>query len=83
MGSVAFTTSYERITCSVVNFFNQKYVIDPSCLQFLEQENTRIELDMKDMLNELNHQKDQNDFLSEKVAQLEVNLKYSKVFSFL
>lgn len=83
MGSVAFATSYVRITFSVVNFFNQKYAIYPSCLQFLEQENTRIELEMKEILNELNCQKDQNDVMSEKVAQLEVNLKYSKVFSFL
>ncbi|KAF3434013.1 hypothetical protein FNV43_RR25116 [Rhamnella rubrinervis] len=46
--------------------------------EFLEEENTRIELEMKDLLNELNRQKDQNDLMSEKVAQLEVNLKYNE-----
>ncbi|KAL5569393.1 hypothetical protein UlMin_025968 [Ulmus minor] len=46
--------------------------------EFLEEENTRLELEIKDMLGELNHQKDQNDVMRDKVAQLEVSLKQSK-----
>ena len=38
-----------------------------------------MEMEIKDMLGELNHQKDQNDVMLDKVAQLEVSLKQSKV----
>lgn len=88
MGSVAFTTFNEWIIVLCCQFFQSAacLVFSPlmysSCLQLLEQENTRIELEMKDLLNELNRQKDQNDLMSEKIVQLEVNSKYSKVFSF-
>nr|XP_048326148.1 kinesin-like protein KIN-UC isoform X1 [Ziziphus jujuba var. spinosa] len=46
--------------------------------EFLEKENTRLEVEMKDLLNELKCQKDHNDLMSEKAARLEVNIKCSK-----
>ncbi|KAM6584399.1 hypothetical protein CsatB_011401 [Cannabis sativa] len=46
--------------------------------EFLEKENTRLELEVKDTLNELNRQQDQNEFMHDKVAELETRLKHSK-----
>ncbi|RVW97760.1 Kinesin-like protein KIN-UC [Vitis vinifera] len=47
--------------------------------EFLEKENTRLELEMKDFLNELNHQKDLNVLMRDEVASLEMSLKHSKI----
>lgn len=49
-------------------------------LQFLEAENTSLELKVKDCLKEVNHLRDQKELLSNKVEQLEVSLSNSKVF---
>ncbi|CAK9159670.1 unnamed protein product [Ilex paraguariensis] len=46
--------------------------------EFLEKENTRLEMDMKDMLKRLNSQKDYNDLICNKVASLEMSLNHSK-----
>ena len=56
-----------------------------TCFQFLETENTRLELEVKDILNDLNHQQDQNELMCNKIEQLELSLSHSKVlpFSFL
>lgn len=51
-------------------------------MQLLEEENTRLESEMKDILKELNHQKDHNDLMRDEVARLETNLKNSKVWKF-
>lgn len=48
--------------------------------EFLEKENTRLELEMKDFLNELNHQKDLNVLMRDEVASLEMSLKHSKQY---
>ncbi|KAL5735028.1 hypothetical protein ACOSP7_032889 [Xanthoceras sorbifolium] len=48
--------------------------------EFLEKENTRLELQMKDVSSVLNHQKDQNDLMRDKVGQLERDLKHSKKY---
>ncbi|XVF23536.1 hypothetical protein REPUB_Repub13aG0047000 [Reevesia pubescens] len=46
--------------------------------EFLEKENTRLELDMKDILAELNCQKGHNSVMQDKIADLEMSLKQSK-----
>ncbi|EXB96208.1 Armadillo repeat-containing kinesin-like protein 1 [Morus notabilis] len=46
--------------------------------EFLEKENTRLELEVKDILNELKQQQDQNDLMHDKIVQLELNLKERK-----
>ncbi|XWS75191.1 hypothetical protein CRYUN_Cryun01aG0064100 [Craigia yunnanensis] len=46
--------------------------------EFLEKENIRLELDMKDILAELNCQKDHNSLMQDKIADLEMCLKQSK-----
>ncbi|XWS66204.1 hypothetical protein CRYUN_Cryun05aG0179700 [Craigia yunnanensis] len=46
--------------------------------EFLEKENTCLELDMKDILFELNCQKDHNSLMQDKIADLEMSLKQSK-----
>lgn len=48
-------------------------------LQFLEKENARLELSMKQLLKELQLQKDQCDLMRDKATQLEMNLKNTKV----
>ncbi|KAK3232525.1 hypothetical protein Dsin_004406 [Dipteronia sinensis] len=48
--------------------------------EFLEEENTHLEMEMKDVSCELNHQKDKKDLMSVKVAQLERDLKISKQY---
>lgn len=53
-----------------------------SGLQFLEKENARLELEVEKILGELNHQKDQNNLKREKIVQLEISLKNSKVLPF-
>lgn len=53
-----------------------------SDLQFLEKENARLELEVEKILGELNHQKDQNNLKREKIVQLEISLKPSKVLPF-
>lgn len=49
-------------------------------LQFLEKDNTRLESEMKDLLMELNKQKEENNLMHDEITQLEMNLKNSKVF---
>ncbi|TYH00078.1 hypothetical protein ES288_A10G246300v1 [Gossypium darwinii] len=46
--------------------------------EFLEQKNTRLELDIEEALAELNRQKDQNSLLEDKIADLEMSLKQNK-----
>ncbi|XP_022765450.1 kinesin-like protein KIN-UC [Durio zibethinus] len=46
--------------------------------EFLEKENTHLELDMKDSLAELNCHKDHNSLMQDKIANLEMSLKQSK-----
>lgn len=48
-------------------------------LQFLEKENARLELSMKQLLKELQLQKDQCDLMRDKATQLEMNLFNTKV----
>lgn len=48
-------------------------------LQFLEKENARLELRMKELLKDLEMQKDQCDLMRDKATQLEMNLKNTKV----
>lgn len=55
------------------------FLMSCSGLQHLEKENTRLELEMEEILRELNHQKDHNNLMCDKVAQLEMGLKHSKV----
>ncbi|KAM2157463.1 hypothetical protein ACFX1R_043037 [Malus domestica] len=43
--------------------------------QLLEKENARLELDLKDLLDELNCQKEHSDLMHDKVAQLEASLE--------
>nr|VDC62627.1 unnamed protein product [Brassica rapa] len=47
-------------------------------LQFLEKENARLELRMKELLKDLEMQKDQCDLMRDKATQLEMNLKNTK-----
>nr|XP_011469637.1 PREDICTED: armadillo repeat-containing kinesin-like protein 1 isoform X2 [Fragaria vesca subsp. vesca] len=49
--------------------------------EVLEKENTRLELEMKDLLYELNNQKEHHDIMHDKVAQLEMSLEQGKVES--
>ncbi|KAM5555936.1 kinesin-like protein KIN-UC [Rosa sericea] len=49
--------------------------------EFLEKENTRLGLEMKDLLYELNSQKEHHDMMHDKVAQLESSLEQAKVES--
>ncbi|XP_059666045.1 kinesin-like protein KIN-UC [Cornus florida] len=46
--------------------------------EFWEKENTRLETEMKDILNELDRQKDHNDLMNDEVAHLKMSLKHSK-----
>uniref|UniRef100_A0A2C9VY08 Kinesin-like protein n=1 Tax=Manihot esculenta TaxID=3983 RepID=A0A2C9VY08_MANES len=46
--------------------------------EFLEKENSRLELEMKDILNELDSQKSQNELMRGKIEQLEMSLKHSQ-----
>ncbi|XVF75592.1 hypothetical protein PTKIN_Ptkin13bG0199200 [Pterospermum kingtungense] len=46
--------------------------------EFLEKENTRLESDMKNILSELNCQKDHNSLMQDKITDLEGSLKQSK-----
>lgn len=48
-------------------------------LQFLEKENACLELRTKELLKELQLQKDQCDLMRDKAIQLEMNLKNTKV----
>ncbi|KAM1019719.1 hypothetical protein ACFX15_040323 [Malus domestica] len=43
--------------------------------QLLEKENARLELDLKDLLDELNCQKEHSDLMHDKVAQLKASLE--------
>lgn len=47
--------------------------------QLLEMEKNRLESEMKEILSDLNHQKDHNGLMHETVLELQVNLNYSKV----
>ncbi|KAB2595950.1 armadillo repeat-containing kinesin-like protein 1 [Pyrus ussuriensis x Pyrus communis] len=49
--------------------------------QLLEKENARLELDLKDLLDELNRQKEQSDLMHDKVAQLEASLEHRELES--
>ncbi|KMT08135.1 hypothetical protein BVRB_6g143820 isoform C [Beta vulgaris subsp. vulgaris] len=46
--------------------------------EILEKENARLELDMKAMLDELNHQKEYNKLLHDEVARLEMSIDHYK-----
>ncbi|XP_039023522.1 kinesin-like protein KIN-UC [Hibiscus syriacus] len=46
--------------------------------EFLEKENIRLELDLKEILAELNCQKDQNSLLQDKIANLKMSIKQNK-----
>ncbi|KAL2922589.1 Kinesin-like protein KIN-UC [Bienertia sinuspersici] len=46
--------------------------------EFLEKDNARIELEMKTMLDELNHQKEYNKLLHDEVARLEMSIEHYK-----
>ncbi|KAJ4895845.1 Armadillo/beta-catenin repeat family protein / kinesin motor family protein [Raphanus sativus] len=46
--------------------------------KFLEKENARLELRMKELLKDLEMQKDQCDLMRDKASQLEMNLKKTK-----
>ncbi|KAJ4834636.1 hypothetical protein Tsubulata_020203 [Turnera subulata] len=46
--------------------------------EFLEKENIRLQLEVKDILNELEKQKGHNTLLSDKVVQLEMSLQHSQ-----
>ncbi|XP_025014956.1 kinesin-like protein KIN-UC isoform X2 [Ricinus communis] len=46
--------------------------------EFLEQENARLELEMKEMLNELDHRTGENGLMHDKVQLLELRLKESQ-----
>lgn len=53
-----------------------------ACFQFLLTENTRLDLEVKDILNDLNHQQDENELMCNKIEQLELSLNHSKVLPF-
>ncbi|KAI3416662.1 Kinesin-like protein, partial [Psidium guajava] len=44
--------------------------------EFLEKENDRLESEMKDILNELNWQKDQNGLMHNKISELQAHINY-------
>nr|XP_023912109.1 kinesin-like protein KIN-UC isoform X3 [Quercus suber] len=46
--------------------------------EILEKENIHLESEMKGILSELNHQKDLNNLMQDKVAKLEMSLKHSE-----
>lgn len=46
--------------------------------EFLEKDNTRLELDLKDLLDELKRQKEHSDLMHDKVAQLEASSEHGK-----
>ncbi|KAK9168626.1 hypothetical protein Syun_000766 [Stephania yunnanensis] len=46
--------------------------------EFLKKENNRLEAEIKDLLNELNLQKDRNTSMSDEVARLEMSLNQNK-----
>ncbi|KAK9913187.1 hypothetical protein M0R45_037011 [Rubus argutus] len=46
--------------------------------EFLEKENTRLDLEMKDLLYQLNSQKEHHDLMHGKVVQLEASLEQGK-----
>ncbi|XP_031374718.1 kinesin-like protein KIN-UC isoform X2 [Punica granatum] len=46
--------------------------------ELLEMENNRLESEMKEILSELNRQKEHNDLMHNTISQLHVNLNYSK-----
>ncbi|TQD82331.1 hypothetical protein C1H46_032104 [Malus baccata] len=46
--------------------------------QFLEKENTRLELDLKDLSDKLNHEKEHSNLMHDKVAKLEASLEHGK-----
>lgn len=55
------------------------YFEGESEFQFLEKENARLEFRMKELLKDLEMQKDQCDLMRDKATQLEVDLKNTKV----
>ncbi|XP_030550486.1 kinesin-like protein KIN-UB isoform X4 [Rhodamnia argentea] len=44
--------------------------------EFLEKENDRLESEMKDILNELNRQKDQNGLMHNNISELQTHINY-------
>lgn len=65
----------ERMLRETQNSFLEKEEILVTRSEFLEKENTRLELEMKNVLTELNHQKDYSALMCDEVARLD-----SKVF---
>lgn len=49
-------------------------------LQLIEKDNARLEAEMKDILMELNLQKDHSNSMHAEIARLEMSLSHSKVF---
>ncbi|XP_050250046.1 kinesin-like protein KIN-UC isoform X1 [Quercus robur] len=49
--------------------------------EILEKENIHLESEMKGILNELNHQKDLNNLMQDKVSKLEMSLKQSETLA--
>ncbi|KZV16226.1 armadillo repeat-containing kinesin-like protein 1 [Dorcoceras hygrometricum] len=62
-------TLLDDITCLEATVKNSK---------FLEKENTRLELELNDVLKDLNCHKDHNNTMHDEVARLETNLKQSE-----
>ncbi|XVE68810.1 hypothetical protein DITRI_Ditri09bG0100200 [Diplodiscus trichospermus] len=60
--------------------FNEKRKNLVTRSEVLEKENARLELDMKDLLAELNRQKDHNSLMQDKIADIEMSLKQSKMY---
>lgn len=58
--------------------FNEKEKRLIARSEILEKENARLELDMKAMLDELNHQKEYNKLLHDEVAHLEMSIEQYK-----
>ncbi|KAH7855331.1 hypothetical protein Vadar_023797 [Vaccinium darrowii] len=50
--------------------------------EFLQKENAHLQIELEGKLNELNHLKDQNNFMHAEVARLEVSLKHRKEYQF-
>jgi kinesin family protein 5 len=65
----------ERKLKECQNSFADKENILVARCEFLEKENTRLEEKMKDIMIQLNYQKQRNDVISDEVARLEISVK--------
>ncbi|KAG6760399.1 hypothetical protein POTOM_036917 [Populus tomentosa] len=64
--------------CQVSFSESEKNLVTRS--EFLQKENTRLEVEMQDILSELESQKGCNDLMRDKVSQLEISLNNSQIF---